>query len=343
MGAHCAPVFYCLFISSKTGQGFIFISEIKKGGDAVQRFLKAAGYLSRRIYTAIKPLNEDFLKSVCEIRMRTGKPLSFVTFEGISFLTSTGRVTGIPNSSALVVSSADIKESFQRICEYSVYSYSKDISAGFITVGGGHRAGIYGTAVYDGNSVSGVRDVSGINLRISREFKGCAAQLTASVFSDEMRGLLLCGAPSTGKTTMLRDMARLVSDMLFKKVAVVDERGEIAAVARGTAQNDVGINTDVLDGYRKADGIIQAVRTLSPQLIVCDEIGGRDDCEAVRLGVNSGVAFAAAVHAADVDELKNKTPIMKLIKCGAFEKIAFLQSGKPCCVEKIIDVGELLC
>lgn len=307
----------------------------------MQRFFKASGYLSRRIYTALRPLNEEYIKSICEIRLRAGKPLSFVTFEGISYLTNTGRLTGIPSCSAFIVTQNDIKESFQRICEYSVYSYSKDISEGFVTVGGGHRAGIYGTAVYDGDKVSGIRNIGGINLRISREYKGCASQLSADIFSEELGGFLLCGAPSTGKTTMLRDISRLVSDMLFKKVAIVDERGEIAATLKGEAQNDIGINTDVLDGYRKSDGIMQAVRTLSPQLIICDEIGSKADCEAVKFGINSGVAFGAAIHAADENELKNKAEIMSLIRCGAFPKIVFLESGKPCRVAKIIDSKEL--
>lgn len=309
----------------------------------MQRFLKAAGYLSRRVYNALRPLNEDYLKSVCEIRLRAGRPLSLVTFEGISYLTASGRLTGIPGASSFTVSSADIKESFQRICEYSVYSYSKDISAGFITVGGGHRAGIYGTAVYDSQRITGIRDIGGINLRISREFKGCSAELVSAAFSDGLCGLLLCGAPSTGKTTMLRDVSRLVSDMLMKKVAVVDERGEIAASVKGTALNDVGINTDVLDGYLKSDGIMQAVRTLSPQLVVCDEIGTEADCRAVRFGINSGVAFAAAVHAASEEELSGKTEITELIRRGAFSKIAFLESGKPCRVQKIISSERLIC
>lgn len=309
----------------------------------MQRFLKAAGYLSRRTYTAVRALNEEYLKSVCEIRLRAEKPLSFVTFEGISYLTGSGRLTGIPGNNAFTVTANDIKESFQRICEYSVYSYSKDLSEGFVTVGGGHRAGIYGTAVYNGSNISGIRNVSGINLRISREYKGCAAQLTTDLFSKELCGFLLCGAPSTGKTTMLRDTARLVSDMLFKKVAIVDERGEIAAALKGVPQNDIGINTDVLDGYRKSDGIIQAVRTLSPQLIICDEIGSKADCEAVKFGINSGVAFGAAIHASDENELKGKAEIMSLIKCGAFSEIAFLESERPCSIRKIISSRELLC
>lgn len=309
----------------------------------MQRFLKAAGYLSRRIYTALKPLDESFLGSVCEIRLRAGKPLSFVTFEGISYLSVHGRVTGLPCGTSFTVSISDIKESFQRICEYSVYSYTKDISQGFVTVGGGHRAGVYGTAVYSGGNITGIRDVSGINLRISREFKNCASELITSAFSDGLCGLLLCGSPSTGKTTMLRDTARLVSDMLLKKVTVIDERGEIAASVKGEAQNDVGINTDVLDGYGKADGITQAVRTLSPELVICDEIGSPEDCRVVSFGVNSGVSFAAAVHASCEDELKSKSEIMNLLRTGAFPKIVFLESGKPCCIKKIMNCEDLLC
>lgn len=307
----------------------------------MERFLKASGYLSKRIFTILKSLDGDFLKNVCEIRLRCGKPLALVSFEGTVYVTSLGRLTGIVTKDLLTVSPADIKESFSRICEYSVYSYAKDISAGFITVGGGHRAGIYGTAVYNGSNITSIRDIGGINLRISREFKNCAQNLIQQICRKELNSFIVCGAPSTGKTTLLRDSARLISDTLGKKVSIIDERGEIAAVSKGVAQNDVGINTDALDGYIKSDGIIQAVRTLSPDFIICDEIGTKADCDAVMSGINSGIKFAAAIHATSKDELKNKPDVYRLIKCGAFDKAVFLKSGVPCSINEIINAKEL--
>ena len=303
----------------------------------MQRVLKAAGYLSRRVYTALKDIDESFLPSVSEIRLRAEKPLSFITFDGIFYLNTSGRITAIPTPELFCVTQNDIKESFSRICEYSVYSYAKDIQSGFITVGDGNRAGIYGTAVYERDRLNTVRSISGINLRIARQVKGCADELMKLTQGGGLNSVLICGAPSTGKTTILRDFARQVSDTMMKKVAVVDERGEIAAVSKGIAGNDVGINTDILDGYIKYDGIMQAVRTLSPDVIVCDEIGSSDDCKAVSAGINSGVKFAAAVHAGSEEELFLKKNIVELILQGAFRKLVFLKSGSPCVIEKICD------
>ncbi len=305
----------------------------------MKRFMKACGFLSKRVYSVLNALPEDFCKKVCEIRLRAGKPLSVVTFDGSLYITQTGRVTGLLNTSLFIVTKADVKESFNRLCEYSVYSHSNDIASGFITVSGGHRAGVYGTAVYSGGRLTGMRDIGGINMRVAREFCGCAQTLVNEAFSDGLNGFLLCGAPSTGKTTLLRDCARIMSDSMFKKVAVVDERGEIAAVSHGEAQNNVGINTDVLDGYIKSEGIVQAVRTLSPDIIVCDELGGEKDVAAVAGGVNSGVIFAAAVHATSVDDIRSKTNVYSLVKTGGFRKLIFLQSGVPCRICETVSVG----
>ncbi len=305
----------------------------------MKRFLKAAGFLSKRIYSVLSTLPEDVCKNVCEIRLRAGKPLALVTFDGSVYITTTGRITGILTSQLFCVNKADIKESFNRLCDYSVYSFSKDIASGFITVSGGHRAGVYGTAVYDKGVVSGVRDIGGINMRVAREFKGCAEYLVSQVNDSGLCGFLLCGAPSTGKTTLLRDCARIMSDVLFKKVAIVDERGEIAAVSHGETQNDVGVNTDVLDGYKKSQGIMQALRTLSPDVIVCDELGGDEDLKAVLSAVNSGVIFAAAIHATDIDDIKNKPSALSLVKTGAFQKLVFLESGEPCIIKETVTPG----
>ena len=302
----------------------------------MQRFLKAAGYLSKRIYSVLRTLPEDFAKSICEIRLRSGKPLALVNFEGSVYLTPTGRLTGIIDSPLFNVTQADIKESFSKICDYSVYTHSKDIASGFITVGSGHRAGICGSAVYDSGAITAVRDVCGINLRIAREFTGCASKLISSVCRSGVSGFLLCGAPSTGKTTMLRDAARIISDEMGKKVSIVDERGEIAAVSRCNCANNVGINTDVLDGYSKYDGILQSVRTLSPDIIICDEIGAHSDIEAVLYGVNSGVCFASSVHASNMNELKKKPGMKELLDAGAYENIVFLDSSAPCRIREIV-------
>lgn len=306
----------------------------------MQRFYSASSYLSKRIYQIAKAVPSEIAKNISEIRLRAERPLSFISFGSRYFVTSVGRLTEIPSGELLIAGSADIKESFARICEYSVYTYTKNIASGFITVSGGHRAGIYGTAVYERNEITSLRDIGGINLRISREFKGCAEKMLSTLSGENTGSFLLCGAPSTGKTTLLRDTARILSDTYFKKVSVIDERGEIAAVSRGTAQNNVGIQTDVLDGYLKSDGIMQAVRSLSPEYIICDEIGADDDFDAIMYGINSGVKFAAAVHAAVPAELYAKKGMSRLLKSGAFSSAVFLESGEPCKIKRVYKISE---
>ncbi len=305
----------------------------------MKRFLKASSFLSKRVYSVLCSLPMEFQCRVCEIRLRAGKPLSLVTFDGSFYISSTGRLTGLTNIQLFTVSIADIKESFNRLCDFSVYSFSKDIQNGFITVSGGHRAGIYGTAVYDNGKITGVRDIGGINMRVAREFEGCADEIMTKL-QGQYGNFLVCGAPSTGKTTLLRDVARIISNEKYKKVAIVDERGEIAAVNHGEAQNNVGINTDVLDGYLKSQGIEQAVRTLSPDVIICDEIGSDKDIQAVKNGVNSGVQFISAVHSTSMEEFKNKENLFSLLNTGAFSKIVFLCSGEACKIKEIVTVGE---
>lgn len=159
-------------------------------------------------------------------------------------------------------------------------------------------------------------------------------------------GLLIGGPPSSGKTTILRDLARQLSSGVrgnIRKVAVVDERGEIAGTYMGVPENDLGCCCDVLDGYPKAEGILLAVRTLSPDVVICDEIGSESEVDAVEQGLNTGVTMIASIHAGDAKELIRRKQAQKLLRTGAFETIAMLQkSYGPGGLSGIYKVGDLL-
>ncbi len=162
-----------------------------------------------------------------------------------------------------------VQEIRLRAARYSVYARQHELQNGFVTLRGGHRMGVCGTAVMQGGSVLNVRHISSLNLRIAREHRGCGKKLFAQL-RGKSGGVLLCGAPCSGKTTLLRDLARLFSAEDGRQTALIDERGEIAAVCDGVPQNDVGF-CDVFDGYPKAQAMEQALRSLSPQVMICDE------------------------------------------------------------------------
>ena len=170
-----------------------------------------------------------------------------------------------------------------------------------MTIRGGHRAGICGTAVYKDHALTNIRDVSSVNIRVARQVDGAADQLLKNLGTN-FKGLLLCGAPACGKTTVLRDLARQLTDNSQKKVCVIDERGELAGTYAGVCQNNLG-QSDILNGYTKGEGIMQALRCLSPDVIICDEAGGREDVQAIAQGVNAGVSIVASIHAATPQEL----------------------------------------
>lgn len=186
----------------------------------------------------------------------------------------------------------------ERITKSSIYAFSEDIKNGFITVFGGHRIGISGTAVYEDGELKNIRDISYINVRIAHELKGVGEGLFAKLFSEnKISNTLIISPPGAGKTTLLRDLIRLVSDNFKRyRVAVIDERNEISASFLGEPQNDIGKRTDVLCGYKKKDGIIRAIRSMSPDLIALDEIGSREDTDAIIKCKYCGVNVIATMH-----------------------------------------------
>lgn len=276
-------------------------------------------------------------REIYEVRLRINRPVMLRGSEKNYFLGVSGeKITNADR--ALICTENDMEYAFMEVCDNSLYSYENELKEGFITLGGGHRVGICGTAVMSSKGIKSVREIGSMNFRIARQVKGCAEELCFRLFSDAPSGLLVAGAPSSGKTTMLRDLCRLLSEKYV--VSVIDERYEIAAVSHGIPQNDVGPMCDIFSGYPKDKALETAVRTMSPDIMLCDEIGNSQDVSAIMTSVNCGVAVIASVHAGNCDELKRKKKIMKLLEQGVFDNIVFMkEKGR---VHTVIKTEEFL-
>ncbi|MCL2014574.1 MAG: Flp pilus assembly complex ATPase component TadA, partial [Oscillospiraceae bacterium] len=234
-----------------------------------------------------------------------------------------------------------INESFRIICGYSIHSHTEHIRQGFITIKGGHRAGICGTAVVSDGKITALRDISTINMRIARQIPDIANEILYAIFSNKISGTLIAGPPASGKTTILRALIYSLASYKFgyKKVAVIDSRGELAAVFKGCAQTGIGATSDIFDGYPKGAGVSAAVRVMAPDIIIADEIGDKQESDAIADGLNSGVVFIAAAHAKNMRDLSRRAHIQKLIDLGAFEYIVFLKDREtPGEVKEILPV-----
>lgn len=306
-----------------------------------ERFNQSAKGLNQRLYAHVVKLPSCIKEQAQEIRLRVNRPVCVCCNDGNYFLTENYQITTtILNNQMLSATQRDISETFQNICCYSVYSRQNEIKNGFITMQGGHRAGICGTAVYNNGILANIRDISSINIRIARQING-AADALMDLVGNTAPGLLICGVPSSGKTTVLRDLARQLSDKSNLKVSVVDERGELAGTSVGVFQNDLG-QCDILDGYQKGQGMMHALRCLSPDVIICDEIGSEDECMAVEESINSGVKLVATIHAGCKEELLKRPQALRLLKTGAFEKIVFLKSrSEPGRIREVLNWEDI--
>jgi len=263
---------------------------------------------------------------------------------GEAFITANGRESYIVTPSVMKASIADIEECFRIICGYSVHTHQNSICGGYVTVSGGHRAGITGTAVISADGISSVRDISSINIRIAKEFKGIADELYGHIKKNGWKSVILAGAPSSGKTTVLRDLARILASESggYMKTVIIDEREEIAACCNGVPQNDIGISSDVLSGYPKGEGILTALRSMSPENIILDEIGTDKEVTAIETGLNSGVNFFLSVHAADINELFRRKHIVRLLNSNSFDAVVFLDGCKnPSKIVDYIAAGDI--
>lgn len=306
-------------------------------------FKELLDYFPTNIAEILSKLPTRAVFSASEIRMRTGRPLALTVDGENVFVSVTGTLCHLQQQGLYNVTVDDMHTVFRNMCESSVYAYAEQIKSGYITLKNGCRAGLAASAVFEDGRISGFRSISSINIRIATEYKGCA--LPIAQFLD--KGLLIAGPPSSGKTTLLRDAVRLVSNGALterKRVAVVDSRGEIAAVSGGVPQNDVGPLTDVISGTGKAEGIEIALRTLNPQVIAFDEIFTEKEADEVIKCFFTGAEVFTTVHLGSLEELKDRSAAAKVLKSGAIKRICFISKvgAEPQCYSVKNENGELI-
>ena len=247
-------------------------------------------------------------KNIREIRISVNKPMFIIDN------------TGIVKTETKNITYENIRNMFSALCEYSVHTYKNEICEGFITAEGGVRIGICGTAVYENGRISNIKDISALNIRIPHEFIGVSERITQL----KNGGILIIGPPCSGKTTILRDYSRIVSKN--KKLVVVDERTEISGIYRGIPSFDIGYSF-VLNGFNKSDGMKIAVRSLSPEVIVCDEFCDENDVLSAIYAMKSGAEIVASMHAFDKDEFVLKPVVKKFFEHKIFSHFVFLDKN----------------
>lgn len=308
---------------------------------SVNMLEKVLSYMTGGLRELFNLADAEILDKICEIRLKKDSPLRVVIRNGTYFLDYNADFYTSPPPHAVKVSEKELDELFMSFCGYTLHCHSQTLKAGFVSIDGGIRVGVAATAVYEGDKLSCVKDVSSLNIRIPREADGFSLPVLEKIYKNSVPGLIVAGPPSSGKTTFLRDLAKQLSggfNNKYLRVCVVDERGEICPKSEGDFCINTGVNTDVLSFFPKAVGIENAVRTLSPELIVCDEIGNEEEERAIESALSSGVSFALSVHVRDRADLKRKSIIKSLIKTGEFSYIALLdnRSFKP----EIIKISE---
>lgn len=285
------------------------------------------GFLSRNMRQKLEKADLN-LSGLQEIRIRCKKPLILVIDGKEIWLDQNGRVTR-EKKQAYCPEIEDIREVLEYISDYSVYAYEEEISQGFLTLRGGHRVGLAGRVVSEKGHIKGMKYITNLNIRIANQKKGCGDKILPWLYEKrELCHTLLISGPGCGKTTLLRDLVRLISDGVGSTggctVGVVDERSEIAACYNGIPQNDVGMRTDVLDCCPKAEGMMLLIRSMAPEVLAVDEISSLADIEAMHMAMHCGCKILATIHGTSLEEIQKKPLFEQMVREKVFKRYVVL-------------------
>ena len=300
----------------------------------------------------LEPLKISHLE---EVRLRADQPLMVVWNGKDYFVTDQGQLSTDQSQSWKVPESL-LREAVEAFSSHSLYAYEEELRQGFFTIQGGHRIGVAGKVVLEHGAVKTMKYLSFLNVRIAHEIRGCADGILPYIYeadrceaNREIFHTLLISPPRCGKTTLLRDLIRQISNgNAFHPgmtVGVVDERSEIAGCSGGIPGNDVGIRTDVLDACPKAKGLMMLIRSMAPEVVAADEIGSQEDLEAFTYAMRCGCVLFATVHGSSFRELLEKPVLKDLVRERLFSRYIFLKNGElPGQVEVIVnEEGKRLC
>ncbi len=276
-------------------------------------------YLPAPLGLAVRALDMRQSEALREIRLRADRPVEWVLPPGEP---DAPELAWIPDH-------AEIQQMAQGFLEHSAYAHQEDVRQGYLTLRGGHRVGLCGRAVMERSALTGLLDISSLCVRIARAVPGAADRLMPLLTPANQvpRSTLIFSAPGLGKTTLLRDAVRQLSDGYGRRVGVVDERSEIAGCAHGQAQLEVGKRTDVLDACPKAVGMMMLLRAMCPQWLAVDEIGRAEDADALLEAAQCGVPVLATAHAGALDTLLERPMMQRLLESRVFAQFVQLGAG----------------